>query len=151
MTKDTYSFTEMLRKAALDLGLPKLDIDKLVEAQRKNLDALGQATQAAVGGAESLIGKQREALEAGLRAASDLARNYKPSGSPAEVLAKQTEFTKKAFDVTIQNARDVADITKKSTSDVAQIIRDRLEANLAEIKASVESSVASGAEKTKKA
>src|SRR5580704_9534400 len=119
MTKDLYSFTEMLRKAALDLGLPKLDIDKLVEAQRKNLDAFGQAAQAAVGGAESLIGKQRQALEAGLRAASDLARDYKPSGTPAEVLAKQTEFTKKAFDVTIQNARDVADIAKQSTSDVA--------------------------------
>ena len=36
MTPDANSYIEMLRKFGSDLGLPKLDVDKLIEAQKKN-------------------------------------------------------------------------------------------------------------------
>lgn len=137
MVKDVQSVVASLRKFGADLGLPTLDIDQLVETQRKNIDALGEAAQVAVGASESLVARQREILEAGLKSAAELARNYKPSGTPQEALAKQTEFAKSAFDITVQNARDVSGIASKSTSEVVGIIRDRLEATLGEIRSAV--------------
>jgi phasin family protein len=62
-----------------------------------------------------------------------MARDFKPTGDPNEVLAKQTEFAKKAFDITIQNTRDVAQLATQTTTDASKIIRDRLQESLNEL------------------
>ena len=108
MTQDVQTLIDVLRKFGSDLGLPKLDVDQLIKTQRSHLDAFAQATQIAAEGAASIAKKQREVLAAGLREASELAHEYKPSGSPQEMLAKQAEFANKALDITVQNARDVS-------------------------------------------
>jgi len=40
MTENVQSYIDMLRNFAGGLGLPKLDVDKLIETHRKNIDAL---------------------------------------------------------------------------------------------------------------
>ena len=87
MTQDTTSYIEMLRKFGSDLGLPKLDVDKLIEAQKKNIDALSESARVAAQGAQSVAQKQREVLEAGLREATTLARGYQPLGKIRDNLA----------------------------------------------------------------
>ena len=82
MTQDVQTLIDVLRKFGSDLGLPKLDVDQLIKTQRSHLDAFAQATQIAAEGAASIAKKQREVLAAGLREASELAHEYKPSGSP---------------------------------------------------------------------
>jgi len=37
MAQETQSFIDTMKKFGSDLGLPKVDVDKVVEAQRKNL------------------------------------------------------------------------------------------------------------------
>jgi phasin family protein len=150
VNNSTKYLNDILQRAELALGLPKLDIGKLIEAQRNNPKAFGQAAQIAADGAESLIGKQRQILEAGLRAASELMRDHKATGSPTEMSSNQTQFAKKTFDVSIKNAHDITGITRESTSGVAQIIRKRLEARPAEIRTATDPA-SSGAEKLKKA
>ena len=68
---------------------------------------------------------------------SAMVRDFHPSGDPQEILAKQNDYAKKAFEVAMQNTRDLADLTKKTTSDATAIIRDRLRASLAELRDSV--------------
>ena len=65
---DSNAYLDMFRKFGSDLGLLKFDVEKLLETQRRNLDALGQSAKA---------------LEAGLRQATSLAREYKPPDIPA--------------------------------------------------------------------
>ena len=57
---DTTSYIEMLKKFGSDIGLPKLDVDKLIDAHKKNIDALGQSVKVAAQGAQSVAQKQRE-------------------------------------------------------------------------------------------
>ena len=101
---DNSSYIDMLRKFGSDLGLPKLNVDELLQAQKKNLEALGQSAKVAAQGAQSVAQKQREVLEAGLREASTLAREYKPLGKVHENLALQTEFARKMFDIAVKGA-----------------------------------------------
>jgi len=54
MTEATQSWLEMLKKFGSDLNLPKVDVDKLIEMHRKNLDALEQSAQVASAGAKSI-------------------------------------------------------------------------------------------------
>ena len=77
---DTTSYIDMLRKFGSDLGLPKLNVDELLQTQKKNIDALGQSAKVAAQGAQSVAQKQREVLEAGLREAATLARDYRALG-----------------------------------------------------------------------
>ncbi len=90
MTEATQSWLEMLKKFGSDLNLPKVDVDKLIEMHRKNLDAVEQSAQVASAGAKSLADKQREIIETAFREAAAMARDFKPTGDPKEVLAKQT-------------------------------------------------------------
>src|SRR5260370_42232788 len=106
MTEATQSWIEMLKKFGSDLNLPKVDVDKLIEMHRKNIDALEQSAQVASGGAESLADKQREMIETAFREAAARA-DFRPTGDPKGMLARQTEIAKKAFDITVQNTRVV--------------------------------------------
>ena len=66
-----------------------------------------------------------------------MVRDFKPTGNPQEMLAKQTEFAKKAFEITVQNTRDIAELAKKATGDATAIISDRLRESLSELRDSV--------------
>ena len=133
---DNTSYIDMLRKFGSDLGLPKLNVDELLQSQRKNLDALGQSAKVAAQGAQSVAQKQREVMEAGLREAATLAREYKPL-KIQENLALQTEFARKMFDIAVKGAQDSASTARQSTTDAVKIIQDRMKENFEEFRASV--------------
>ncbi len=63
MVQETNSLVDMLKKFGSDLGLPKVDVDKLVDVHLKNLDALAQTAQIASEGAKSLAIKQKDIAE----------------------------------------------------------------------------------------
>lgn len=140
MSNESQSYLEMLRSFGSNFGLPQVDVEKLLEMNRKNLEALGESAKVAAGGAQSVAQKQREVLEAGLREASTLARSYQPMGSPQEILAKQTEFVKKVFDIAVQGAKDSAELSRQSTGEAAKIIQERMKASLEEMRGSVKKS-----------
>jgi phasin family protein len=133
MAEATQSWPDMLKKFGSDLNLPKVDVDKMIEIHRKNLDALEQSAQAASAGATAIVDKQREIVETAFSEAAAMARDFKPTGDPKEVLAKQTEFAKKAFDITVQNTRDLAQLATQTATDASKIIRDRLRESLNEL------------------
>ena len=134
MTEDFgRSFLDLFSKFGADLSLPKLDVEKLVDVQRKNIDALGRAAQTAGDGAQALAAKQKEILETAFRETTQAFHDFKPVGNPTEVAAKQSEFARKAFEATLQNTRDLAELAKKATADPATIIKDRMHENLKEL------------------
>jgi len=137
MTQDTTSYIEMLRKFGSDLGLPKLDVDKLIEAQKKNIDALSESARVAAQGAQSVAQKQREVLEAGLREATTLARGYQPLGKLQDNLALQTEFAKKVFEIAVKGAQESATTARQSTGEAVKIIQNRLKESFEELRGSV--------------
>jgi phasin family protein len=133
----TDSILEQMKAFGARLGLPKVDVDKLVDMNLKNIDALGRSAQAAGDGAKALVEKQREIVETAFRETSAMVRDFKPSGNPQEMLAKQSEYARKAFEITMQNTKDIAELTKKTSTDATAILRDRLRDSLAELRESI--------------
>ena len=138
MSDATESFTEMLMRFGGSLGLRKIDVDQLIETHRKNIDALAQSATVLSEGATAVAEKRREILETGMREVLALARDFKPLATGPEAVAKQTEFAKKAFDLTVQSTRDVAVLANQSTSEAIRIFRDRIKSALEEIKSAVD-------------
>jgi phasin family protein len=137
MTNEPTSYADMLRKFGSDLGLPKVDVDKLIDSHKKNIDALTQSATVAAKGAQSVAQKQREIFEAGLNEATKLARGYQPLGKLEDNFALQTEFAKKVFEIAMKGAQESATTARQSTSEAVSIIQGRLKESLEEIRSSV--------------
>src|SRR5260370_23895009 len=133
----TESLLDQMKAFGARLGLPKVDVDKLIDMNLKNIDALGRSAQAAGAGAKALAEKQREIVEAAFRETSAMVRDFHPSGNPQDLLAKQNEYAKKAFEITMQNTRDLTELAKKTTADATTIVTDRLRESLTELRDSV--------------
>jgi phasin family protein len=132
MTKESQSYIDMLRNFASHVGLPQVDVEELIETNRKNVEAPAASAKVAAGAAQSMAQKQREVLEAGLREAQALARDLKPLSNAQENLAKQMEFARKVFDISLQGAREAAEKSKQSTAEAVKIVQERVKASLEE-------------------
>ena len=133
----TETFLDQMKAFGARLGLPKVDVDKLVDMQLKNIDALGRSAQVAGEGAKALADKQREIVEAAFKETSAMVRDFRPTGDPQGILAKQQDYAKRAFELTMQNTRDIAELAKKTTTDATAIIQERLRASLTELRNSI--------------
>ena len=109
------SFLDQIKAFGARLGLPKVDVDKLVEMNRKNFEALMRSVSVAGEGAKALAEKQREIVQAAFNETSAMVKDFHPTGSPQEIVAKQSEYAKKAFEVAMQNTRDLAELATKTT------------------------------------
>jgi phasin family protein len=137
MMTDTTSYIEMLRKFGADLGLPKPNVDQLIETQKKNIEALGQSAQVVAQGAQSVAHKQRELMEAGLREAMAFARENQPLGKADANLAQQTEFARKLFEIAVNGAQETVATARQSGADAVKIVQGRMKEGLEGIRASL--------------
>jgi len=123
-----FDIGEMLRQ----LQVPGVDVGKLIDAQRENIQALQEANQMAMQGWQDLMTRQsellRESLETWQSAVSDTIKT-----PPAEMAQKQIEQGQKAFEKALTNMRELAEMAIKSQTDAAEVLRKRFEAGLREI------------------
>jgi phasin family protein len=135
---ESESFIDMFAKLGRDLKLPSIDIDQVLEHHRKNLEALQKSAAATASGASSVMAKQREMLQDTLREVADMAQSYRVPGNPQEIITKQAEFARKSFETAVKNAGEVADIVRKSGAESIEILRQRIQESMEEIRDSYE-------------
>ncbi|UYN96908.1 MAG: TIGR01841 family phasin [Enhydrobacter sp.] len=138
MVDATQNFTEMFKKLGEQFQVPAFDMSRIMAHHQKNLDAMARSWQAVAGGATAVANRQREVLEAAMKDMAEMASTYSPTGSPQEILAKQTEFAAKAMEAAIANTRDIAELVQKSGGDALTIIHDRMQESCEEIRADLE-------------
>ena len=132
------NFTEMFQKLGEQLKVPSFDMTKIMEHHQKNIDAMGRSWQAMASGATAVANKQREIFEDAIKDINEMAKDYKPAGSPQEIFAKQAEFGKKTMEAAITNTRDIAELVQKSTAEAFKIVQDRMKESYEEIRTTVE-------------
>ena len=133
------SVIDIMRKFALDLGLPKIDVDKLVATHQKNFEALTQTAKITTEGVKAFAAKQRETIKSALRDAVEMARSVKLTGDPKEIFAKQTEVVNRALDAAVGNTREIAERIQKANADAFKVVADRITESIAEIRQSFQS------------
>jgi phasin family protein len=135
---ETESFMDLFTRFGQDLKMPNVDIEKIMDQNRKNLEALEKSTKASAAGASALLAKQREILQDTLREVTDMAQSYSVSGNPQEMVTKQAEFARKSFEAAIKNAGEVAEIVRKSGGESLEILRQRIRESIEEIRETYE-------------
>ena len=130
---DNESFMDMFSQFGKNLNLPKVDVESILNHQRKNLEALQKAASANAAGANEIMAKQREALQEGLKEITETIQGFRAS-APQDMLTKQAEIARKSFESAVKQAGEVGEILRKSGMETTEILRDRIKTAMDEIK-----------------
>jgi len=124
---------DMFQDFGKSLSIPGPDMNDMMDFHRKNLQALQAAAQVSSGSAQSLMAKQREALEKTLAEISDGVQNMTAGADASEMMANPMELAKKTFDTTLQTTTEMAEIVRQGNMDTFEVIKDRVMESVAEL------------------
>ena len=115
-------------------SMPGLDVQQLLETQRKNIEALAQANAQGVEGVQAIAKRQADILAQTMSEMQKAVAELGGGGGPRELAARQADLMKLGFERAIANMREVAEIAMKSNNAAADTINQRVSASLDEIK-----------------
>ena len=134
---DASAMTEFLRgdfmKYFPDGKMPQFDASEVFDAQKKNMDALVTANQAAADAYQALFSKQVEIFEATLTEAKKNVEGFDMTSAPADVAKQQADYAKTAFEKALKNMTELAQEAQKANSSAYEIVSKRIEASVSEL------------------
>ena len=134
-----FDFAKMFEmpKQMGDFKFAPVDMEGVVAAQRKNVEALAQANQLAVESMQAIARRQSEIFRSMMEEASSAMREVMAAGSPEEKAAKQTEIVKDAFQRAVGNMRELAELVAKSQTEALDVVQKRVADSLDELKSQI--------------
>lgn len=131
--KKTESPSDQFSAFLKRLKLPQVDVNQLMASQRKNMEAFAKATETAMKGAGAVGRRQAEILQDAFAHAAKLIREQKFTGSPQEIVAKQTELVRKTFETAVARARELGEMVDKANKKAFEIVKRRMNESFDEI------------------
>lgn len=131
---DPTKMADEFAKMATKYKLPGVDMNALVDSQRKNLEALTAANRVAIEGMQAVAKRQAEILQETMDEVSSALERFTKAGTPQDAAANQAEFAKGAFEKALGNMRELAELVAKSNTEATQAINSRISETLDEIK-----------------
>jgi len=116
--------------------LPGLDVSAIVDARRKDVEALAEANQVAFGGMQAIQGKQLEILRSALDNFQTVAQQL--ATSPAKPEVSPTDVVQNAFHLALADMQDIAQKTQQAQTQAYAIVAKRMEQAANELRASLE-------------
>jgi phasin family protein len=102
--------------------VPGLDSTALIEAQRKNIEALTQANRVAFEGYQAVVQRQSEIFRQAMDEAAKAMQDVGQVNAPEDRMAKQAEIAKQAFETAVKNTRELAEMSAKSQNEALELI-----------------------------
>jgi phasin family protein len=120
-----------LQKMIEQFKMPGVDMSAIVESRRKDIEALMEANKAAYESMQALARKQAEILSQTMQGMQEAAKGAAgAAGNPA----KQTENVRKAFEKTLTDMKELAEMARRSQSDAMAHITQRGNEHMQEIR-----------------
>ena len=109
--------------------IPGIDVAAIVEAQRKDMEALAEANRQAYEGIKALAKRRNEILQESL---VEWQAAMKEAGGK-DALAKGAAQAKKGVQQAIANIKELADMEAQTRSKAWKVVQDRFQENLANL------------------
>jgi phasin family protein len=123
-----------IEKLLEQFRLPGVDLPALMEAQRKNIQALQEANQKAYSGALALAQRQAEILEETMQEWQSAAKELTSKSAAENVASKQADLAKKAIENAIANMRELAEMAVNSQTQAYEVIGKRVQTGIEELR-----------------
>ena len=115
------------------MKLPGLDMDAMMAAYRKNVEAVTAATRVANEGMLALVKRQAEIVRDALEQMRVVGTELSSVKDAKELAERQTEIAQQTFDKAATNMKELADMMTKANSASLEIIQSRMNDGLAEL------------------
>jgi phasin family protein len=122
-------------KLFADFRFRPFDVEAAWSAQRRNIEALSQANQAAVDGVQALARCQIELTREAFEGFSTLLHDLATPVSTEDRLAKNSEYMKQMIEKGVNRGREIATIATKASSEATEILHKRASEGLDEFRA----------------
>jgi phasin family protein len=119
-----FDFTKLMS----DFKLPGVDLATIMDREKKNIEALTKANRVAFQGWQALVHRQAEILQDSIKRAVDTVQGE-------DAGTRRMDLAAHAFETALSNMRELAEMAAKSQKETFDIIRKRVEDNLAALRA----------------
>ena len=125
-------------KVWADMKMPEFNVDAMVSAQQKNIEAMNLANKMVVDSWQGFAKKQAELWQAAVQDTGVLAQDVASAKEPTDKVAKQAAFAKTAFENGLSSAREAQEIAAKTANKTVDIVSKRWAEGLDEVVTYVE-------------
>jgi phasin family protein len=136
---------EDFTKAFAQLKLPAVpDVEAVLNAHRRNLEAFTAANRVALEGAQAVARRQAEIMQQALGELTDTMRALATADSPQAKAARQADLLKQAYERAVANAKELSDLIQRSNGEAVAVLNHRFVEALGELKSLMEKSERAG-------
>ena len=125
---DVDSFTGAFKASQIDAG-------KVIEAQRKNVEAMTEANRVALEGYKTVAERQVALVQDAVSEFSGAANDAFAGKTPEANAAKQFEIAQTFMRSALEGAREVAELAAKANQDAFAVLQQRFTDGVEELKA----------------
>lgn len=131
---DPSKIMSQVTKAFSEYQVPGLDMNAIVEHQRKNIEALTTANRQALEGLQAVAMRQSEILRETMDEAVTALKEISSAGGPSEAASRQAQLLGKALEKALSNMRELAEMATKSNTEAFEVVKTRMTDSVEEIK-----------------
>lgn len=114
-----------------------LNMQSLLEIQRKNLQTMTQAQQMAIENFQAIALRQAELLSQIMESQSALTSELMKEGNPEDKIAKNAEAIKNSYEQAIANAAEISEMVKRANAEAVGLLNKRVSASIREVKSAI--------------
>jgi phasin family protein len=120
---------EDIKKLIEKFQLPNVDIDALIDWQRKDIEALTEMNRQASEGLKALVERRNEILRESL---AEWQAAIKEATS-TEAVSKRAEAAKQGMQKAIANFRELSEMEAQARTNAWKVVQDRMQENMANL------------------
>lgn len=120
---------EEVTKMFADMKLPQMatmpDTAALMDAHRRNMEAMSAANKVALEGAQAVAKRHMEIMQSTMTEISETMRGLTATASPQDKAQKQTELLKHAYEGAVANTKELADMIQHANGEALSLLNKR--------------------------
>ena len=124
-------------KFAGEFKLPTLNVETMVETNRKNLAAMTTLGTATVETLKAIAQRQGDMVRAAMEDLSKHGSDVMSAATVEEKAAKQIDFVKKSYEAAMANTKELADLYSKGHTEALTTLSQRVTELTEEVKAAI--------------
>ena len=124
-------------KVAGEFKLPTLNVETMVETNRKNMAVMTALGTATVDSMKAIAQRQGDMVRAAMEDFSKHGSEVMAAATVEEKAAKQIDFVKKSYEAAMANTKELADLYSKGHTEALTALSQRVTELTEEVKAAI--------------
>ncbi len=114
------------------------DMQDMLAAQRRNMEALSTANRVALEGAQSVARRHMEIMQQAMAELSETMQSFASTEGPTARAAKQAELLKRGYERAVANMQELSELIQRSNAEAIGVLHRRFSEAMDEVRALME-------------